>query len=543
MIELLRMLTPARGRWRWMAGGIVLGVLVIAANCSLMAISGWFIASMAVAGVKQISFNYFFASASIRALAILRALGRYAERLASHEATFHILADLRLWLFRRLIPLAPARLECYAAGDLAGRLRADLDSLENIYLRIVAPLVTGLCSILLAGLFMLFWSGKASILLLSILLTTALVLPLLGRHLAERPGRGAAELSGTLRTAVTEGLQGAEELLLLGAADRQAKEVEQLSSGLIVQQLRLGRISSLTLAAVTCCSTLALAGVALICIPLVQGGGIAGPNLVMLLLFSAATFEAVLPLAQSLQLIPATSEAIRRIRGLADAAAPLPEPLSPRLADGSRIVMDQVSFSYGDGQPVLERFSLTVDPGEKVAIIGSSGSGKSTLLELLLRFRPYQGGITIGGAELRDIAPDQLPLLVAALPQQPHLFNTSIRDNILLGRELPEGELDAALADSGLAEWVASLPLGVDTAVGEVGSALSGGEARRIALARALVSGAPILLLDEPTEGLDAVTEQAVVERLKVTLQGRTLLLVTHRPTPLQLVDRIIRVG
>ena len=542
MRELLRMLKPARQHWRWMVGGIGLGVAVIAANVALMAISGWFIASMAVAGASHASFNYFFASASIRALAILRALGRYGERLVSHEAAFHILASLRVWLFKRLIPLAPAGLESYAGGDLAGRLRADVDSLENLYLRIIAPLATGAFTILLAGLFVLVWSGSAALMLVGLLLLAGLLLPLLARHLAAQPGKRSTELAGALRTSVTEGLQGAEELLLLGATDKQARTVEELSSGLIRQQLRLGQISSLTLAGVTSCGALAMAGLALVCIPLVQAGQLAGPNLVMLLLFSAATFEAVGPLAHSLQLIPATSEAIRRIRELADAPLPLPEPLQPQTADSCTIVLNQVSCSYGDGQSVLEQFSLTVNPGERVAVVGPSGSGKSTLIELLLRFRPYQGTITIGGVELRESTSDELARMVAAVPQQPHLFNSTIRENILLGREISDEQLHAALSDSGLAEWVATLPQGLDTPVGETGSAVSGGEARRIALARALVSNAPILLLDEPTEGLDGATEQSVVERLKLRLQGTTLLVVTHRTACLQLVERVVMI-
>ncbi|MCE1225378.1 MAG: thiol reductant ABC exporter subunit CydC [Geobacteraceae bacterium] len=543
MRELLRMLRPARQHWRWMAGGIGLGVAVIAANAALMAISGWFIASMAVAGVTQASFNYFFASASIRALAILRASGRYGERLVSHEAAFHILADLRVWLFKRLIPLAPAGLESYAGGDLAGRLRADVDSLENLYLRIIAPLATGAFTILLSGLFVLVWSGSAALLLVGLLLLSGLLLPLLARHLAEQPGKRSTELAGMLRTTVTEGLQGAEELLLLGATDKQAQTVEGFSSGLVQQQVRLGQISSLTLAGVTICGALAMAGLALVCIPLVQTGQLAGPNLVMLLLFSAASFEAVGPLAHSLQLIPATSEAIRRIRELADAPIPLPEPLHPQLPESCRIVLDQVSCGYGGGQAVLEQFSLTINQGERVAVVGPSGSGKSTLVELLLRFRPYQGSISIGGCELLDISPDQLAQLVAAVPQQPHLFNSTIRENILLGREVTDEQLTAVLVDSGLEQWITGLPQGLDTPVGETGSAVSGGEARRIALARALVSNAPILLLDEPTEGLDGATEQSVVERLKLRLQGTTLLVVTHRPACLQLAERIVRIG
>ena len=207
------------------------------------------------------------------------------------------------------------------------------------------------------------------------------------------------------------------------------------------------------------------------------------------------------------------------------------------------MVLDQVSCGYGEGQVVLKQFSLVINPGERVAVVGPSGSGKSTLIELLLRFRPYQGSISIGGCELRDIAPDQLSRLVAAVPQQPHLFNSTIRENILLGREIPDEQLSAVLADSGLEQWIAGLPQGLETPVGETGSAVSGGEARRIALARALVGKAPILLLDEPTEGLDGAIEQSVVQYLTERLQGTTVLVVTHRPACLALAQRVVRIG
>lgn len=540
MRELLQILRPASRHWRWMTAGILLGGAVIITNTALMAISGWFIASMAVAGVAKASFNYFFASASIRALAILRTVGRYGERLVTHEAAFHILADLRVWLFRRLIPLAPAGLEQYAGGDLAGRLRADVDALENLYLRIIAPLFSGLLTILLAGLFVLFWSVSAATVLLMFLLAAGLLLPLVARWLTEKPGRRTTACAGELRNQVTQGLQGAEELLLLGAIPQQTAAVDTLSAELVAEQVKLGRISGLTMAGVTTCGSLALALISTVVIPEVQLHRISGPQLVMLLLFAAATFEAVGPLSHALQLIPAASEAVRRIRELADAPPPMPEPTQPQTPETTSTRLEQVTCSYSNGAAVLNRFSLTISQGERVALVGPSGSGKSTLMELLLRFRPYQGSISIGGCELRAIAPDELSRLVAAVPQQPHLFNSSIRDNILLGRPVSEGQLTAILHDCCLLDWITGLPQGLDTAVGEAGCAVSGGEARRIALARALAGDAPILFLDEPTEGLDGITEQTVVQRLSTRLQGRTVLVMTHRPACLALAERVV---
>lgn len=542
MRELLRILQPARHQRLWMLGGIALGVAVISANTLLMALSGWFIASMAMAGAAKVSFNFFFASATIRALAILRSVGRYGERLVTHEAAFRILADLRVWLFKRMIPLAPAGLERYASGDLAGRLRADLDSLESIYLRILAPLATGFATVLLAGLFAARWSANAALVLLGLLLLSGLALPLLGFRMAREPGTRSAQIAGELRSQVTQGLQGAEELLLLGAVEQQSSRVECLSRELIRQQTRLGGIASLTLSGITLLAGLCLVLLCLVLIPEVRLQQISGPNLVMLLLFSAACFEAVGPLAHSLQLVPAATASVRRIQELAAAPPPLADPRQPQRTMDTSIVLDQVWLRYDDGLTVLERFDLNIAAGERVAVVGASGSGKSSLIELLLRFRPYQGSIRIGGAELRELTPDQMAVLVAAVPQQPHLFNSSIRDNILLGRPCGDERLEGIVHTCGLHEWIDGLPSGLDTLVGEAGGAVSGGEARRIALARALAGDQPIMLLDEPTEGLDGITEQVVVQRLQAVLEGKTVLVMTHRPACLQLAERVISI-
>lgn len=542
MRELLRILAVARRQWWWMAAGILLGVLVIAANTLLMAVSGWFIASMAVAGASGVPFNYFFPSAAIRGLAIVRTVGRYAERLVTHEAAFRVLADLRVWLFRRLVPQAPAGLERYAGGDVAGRLRADVDALESLYLRILAPLATGGLSILGAVLFASFWSPAVAGVLLVFLLLAGLLLPLWGRQIAAAPGAESAELAGELRSAVTEGLLGAEELILLGAAELQAQRVDGLSARLVAAQDRLGAIAGLIQAGSIACAGSGVVAVLLAGGAAVSQGGLPGPSLVMLLLFAAAAFEAAGPLTVALQSIPAAARSARRIRALADAPEPVPDPAIPLpLPAGTGIVFHDVGCAYDPALPVLQRFSLGVGEGERVALTGPSGIGKSTVAEVLLRFRAYTGSIAVGGVEIGDMASDDLRSLIAAVPQRPHLFNGTIRENILLGNPAADAEtLRTAVADAGLADWIAGLPQGLETPVGEGGSAVSGGEARRIALARALLKDAPILLLDEPTEGLDAATERLVVARLGERTRGKTVLVITHRPACLALADRLV---
>lgn len=537
-----RIVSIASGQWRWMAGGILLGFAAIAANCILMALSGWFIASMAIAGSAGAGFNYFVPGAAIRALAILRTLGRYGERLVSHEATLRMLADLRVWLFRRLEPLAPAVLERYAGGDVAGRLRSDVDSLENLYLRIASPMITGAIAIAAALLYVLYLDPFAALALALALLASAVALPLLTGRLSRQPGVQATELGGELRSLVTDGFQGAEELFLLGAADRQAAEVDRLSSELVAAQVKLARIAALSQAGTVLCAGLAGAALLAAGTAAVRGGSLAPASLAMLVLFAAATFEAVGPMAGALQHLPGATAAFDRLMALADSEPPVPDPPSPELLPPSTgLSLRGLEFAYREGEPVLESFDLEVAQGERVALVGPSGCGKSTAVEILLRFRDYRGSVRLGGVEIRDFAAEELRSLISCLPQRPHLFNTSIRDNILIGNPGADAAmLEQAVQDAGLSHWIASLPAGLDTGVGEGGREVSGGEGRRIALARALLKEAPVLILDEPTEGMDAATEQFVVSRLAERTAGKTVLVITHRPACLALADRVV---
>jgi ATP-binding cassette subfamily C protein CydC len=542
--QLVRFLIISRGQWFWMGAGIVLGVLVIFANTLLMAVSGWFIASMAVSGSSGAAFNYFFPSASIRFLAIARTVGRYAERLVTHEATFRILSELRVWLFKRFEPLAPACLERYAGGDVTGRLRGDVDALETLYLKIIAPLAVGTLSILAALVFLLWFSPPSAGVMLLFLLLAGVLLPLLVRRFSEEPGRRSALLAAELRNKVTEGLQGVEELILLGAVERQAAVVDGLSAEVIVEQERLGRINGLSLGGMALFAGSGVAVVLLTGSMQVASHQIPPPNLVMLLLFCAAIFEAAGLLPSALHLLPAVQESVSRIFELADAPIPVPDnPVSYDLPADGALCFSNVSASYLPGKPVLHNISLTVPAGGSVVLTGSSGIGKSLLVEILLRFRDYEGSVTVGGIEIRDLPKETVIGMIAAVPQRPHLFNGTIRENILLGNvSADEEQLQQALEISCLDYWVAALPLGLETMVGVSGSAVSGGEARRIALARALLKNAPILLLDEPTEGLDCATEREIVSRLNTWFRntGATVLVVSHRPACLQLGNSVI---
>jgi ATP-binding cassette subfamily C protein CydC len=318
-----------------------------------------------------------------------------------------------------------------------------------------------------------------------------------------------------------------------------------LSAQLILEQERLGRIHGLSISGTVICSGSAIAAVLLAAGMQVTSHQMPPQNLVMLLLFSAAVFEAVGQLPAALHLLPAAQESASRIFDLADTPAPVSDnPVVFDTPGSNAICFNNVSASYFPETPVLNNISFNVAAGGSTVLTGPSGVGKSLLVEIMLRFRNYEGSITVGGVEISDLPKSTLIEMISAVPQRPHLFNGTIKDNILLGNNsADEEQLNCALRDSGLDVWVAGLPLGLATPVGMNGSAVSGGEARRIALARALLKEAPILLLDEPTEGLDTATERLVVARLAKRFRDSretSLLVISHRPACLALAKDVI---
>lgn len=539
--RLLGLFRPYAG---WMLLGILVSLATLLANVALMAMSGWFISAMALAGVAGVSMNYFTPAAVIRACAILRTGGRYGERLLTHEATFRLLAQLRSWFYTHLEPLAPARLQHYRGGDLLSRIRADIDTLDHLYLRILLPVAVAIPAMLVFLLFLYQYSPRLMLVELFFLLLAGFVVPWLVMVAGRQPGREKVRLSAEMRATAVDTVQGLGELLVYGAAERQAQELNRLSQSLAASQQRLSHLSGLSQGAVGLCANLALWLMVVIAIPWVDGESMPPADLAMLALFTLASFEAVAPLPMAFQSLGETLAAAGRIFAIVDTSPAVQDSgQSGLVPDGFDIAFDGVALRFSrDADPVLREIDLQIAAGRKVAVVGATGSGKSSLINLLLRFWPASAGtITLGGHAIEAYSLEGLRSQFAVVPQQPHLFHTTIRQNLLLARpDATEDELVAACRQAQLYDFIQQLPEGFDTIAGETGLKLSGGQARRIAIARALLKDAPVLIMDEPTEGIDVAAGARLMETLCATRDGRTLLMISHSMTGLELMDQII---
>ncbi len=540
--RLLALLRPQR---RWMLGGAALAVLAALGAIGLMAVSGWFIASMALAGAGGLAINYYTPAAAIRAFAILRSGGRYGERVVTHEATLRGLSGLRVWLFRRLIPLAPARLAALRSAELFARLRADIDALEHFYLAVGVPASVALLSVAMALMLTAIVLPAAALPLLLGTLLAAVVLPLWIERRAARDAQQTVLDAAALRGLLLDALRGHSELLAWGAVAAHNSRLESLAARLDIRRTRLDQLQAVGGGLAGLFAQLSLLAVLVAGLAAVHSGALAPPELVMLTLLTLALFEAIAPLAEALAQWRATTLAGERVFDLADTPPVFIEPApGTPLPQRCDIGFENARLRYAPHLPwALDGVDLVLAAGARVAVVGVSGAGKSSLLAALLKFYPLQQGrVLFGGASVAELPGDALRRRIAVIAQQTTLFDLSLLDNLLLAApEASAGQIERAVSLAQLDAFVASLPQGYDTVLGEGGARVSGGEARRIVIARALLQDAPVLVLDEPTEGLDARTARDLYTALDAAGRDRTLLLITHRLSGLErLVDEVV---
>lgn len=509
-------------RHKWMLTlGIALAILTLLASIGLLTLSGWFLSASAIAGFAGIySFNYMLPAAGVRGAAITRTAGRYFERLVSHDATFRVLQHLRIYTFSKLLPLSPAGLARYQQGELLNRIVADVDTLDHLYLRVISPLVGAFVVIMIVTLGLSVLDVTLAITLGGIMLLTLFIMPPVFYRAGKNTGQNLTHLRGQYRQQLTSWLQGQAELTIFGASKRYRAQMEATELQWHEAQRRQSELTALSQA-----------------LMLLIGA------LIALFVFCAlAAFEALAPVTGAFQHLGQVIASALRITELTEqkpevtfpqAETPAPEKVTLTLRD--------VSFRYPD-QPInaLNALSLQANPGEHVAILGRTGCGKSTLLQLLTRaWDPQQGEILLNDLPLSSLSESALRQTISVVPQRVHLFSATLRDNLLLAAPNASDEalsdmlrrvgLENLLEDSGLNSWL-----------GEGGRLLSGGELRRLAIARALLHDAPLMLLDEPTEGLDATTESEMLELLADVMREKTVLMVTHRLRGLARFDQII---
>ncbi|WP_072568013.1 heme ABC transporter ATP-binding protein/permease CydC [Enterobacter sp. SA187] len=531
-------------RHKWLLTlGVVLAIVTLLASIGLLTLSGWFLSASAVVGVAGIySFNYMLPAAGVRGAAITRTAGRYFERLVSHDATFRVLSHLRVSTFSKLLPLSPAGLARFRQGDLLNRVVADVDTLDHLYLRVISPLVGALVVILVVTLGLGVLDVTLALTLGGIMLLTLLLLPPLFYRLGKSTGEKLTALRGQYRQHLTSWLQGQAELTIFGASQRYREQMENTELSWHDAQRRQSELTALAQALM-----LLISGFAVIAMLWLAAGGVGGNTqpgpLIALFVFCAlAAFEALAPVTGAFQHLGQVIASARRITEITDCPPEVTfsagETAMPAQVD---LRLDAVSFTYPQQvQPALKGVSLEVTAGQRVAILGRTGCGKSTLLQLLTRaWDPQQGEILLNGQPLTSLSEAALRATISVVPQRVHLFSATLRDNLLLASPAASDEalatvltqvgLEKLLDDGGLNSWL-----------GEGGRQLSGGELRRLAIARALLHDAPLFLLDEPTEGLDATTESQILDLLAEVTKGKTVLMVTHRLRGLSQCDQII---
>ncbi|WP_433243079.1 thiol reductant ABC exporter subunit CydC [Actinomadura nitritigenes] len=539
ILRLLRLARPARGR---LLLAVLFGVLALGSGVGLMATSAWLISR---AAQHPPVLMLMVAIVAVRAFGLGRGVFRYAERLVGHDATFRILADLRARVYERLERLAPGGLPAFRGGDLLNRLVADVDAVQDLFLRVLLPCtvaaVVGGASV---GLAWALLPSAGAILLLALLLA-GVAAPWLSSATARRAERRTTDLRGDLTSHVVDTLQGAPELIAYGAAPARLAEAARLDRDFTRATARSAASTGLGAAVSALAGGLAVWGSMAVGVPAVRSGALDGVLLAVIVLLPLAAFEVVAGLPLAAQHLERVRRSAARIFAVLDAPPPVEEPSdpSPLPAAPYTLQVDDLRARWTPTAPyALDGISLSLAPGRRCAIVGPSGSGKTTLASVLLRFlEPASGSVTLNGTDLRALTGDDVRTVIGLCAQDAHLFDSTIGENVRLARPAAtDAEIRDALRRARLLDWIESLPRGLGTRVGEHGAQVSGGQRQRIALARALLAGFPVLLLDEPAEHLDTATADELTADLLTATEGRTTLLVTHRLTGLDAVDEII---
>lgn len=531
--------------------GTFLATITVLANVGLLAISGWFLASMAAAGIAGVQMNYFTPAGTIRFLAIVRTASRYGERLVTHNATFLLLSEIRTNVFATLSKLNNVDLAMSRSADLVNRLQNDVDALDKFYLNVLLPMLVALLSVPIIMLFMSAYNGNVALICFTGIILIGVVIPALLSIKLTKNSHKETQLSAQLRSELSDTLTGLRELSIYQARSQQLNKCDELSEQynqqLFIRHKALANSDGLSLLVVQ----LAMLASVVTIVPLVYASSMVNVELAMLSLFVLASFESVLLLPNAFIELPSVLKAAERLFTLEDKAAStqieskhvdIDENFS---AQNHKLVLNNISYQYGE-QTALTNISFELMPQQKVAIVGRSGSGKTTLVNLLTGLWPLQqGSITLNNqnsvVDLHSLNNDIRANVINILAQQHHIFDGTLSENLRYAApNATKEQMIEALALTQLSPWFNELKEGLKTRLGTGGRNVSQGQSRRIAIAQALLKNPAILVLDEPTEGLDNQSKQGVMQAIMHVMDNASVLTITHDPALLAQMDNVV---
>ncbi|WP_162063083.1 heme ABC transporter ATP-binding protein/permease CydC [Vibrio taketomensis] len=547
MRDLIPYLKLYKKHWFGLTLGMILALLTVCASIGLLTLSGWFLSAAAVAGltIARETFNYMLPGAFVRGFAMGRTAGRWGERVVSHNATFKLLTDLRIFFFKKLAPLVPGKVANLRDADLLNRLIADIDAMDHVYLRLISPMVVGAFGIAALTALLCWFDSTLGLTLGAILLTLLICWPILFYKLGKKNGEELTQNKADLRITTLDWLQGYSELTLFGAEERYRNAIYAAQEKLLKNQFFDAHFAGLAQALLMLAN-----GWTLVLMLWLAADGVAGaqpdPMIALFAFATMASVELMMPIAGAFQHLGKTLTSARRLNEviLAEPDVTFPEQEVDHNQEYS-IEYRDVAFTYPDGKAsVVNDINLNIGAKQRVAIVGQTGSGKSTLIQLLTRYWDVnQGQLLIAGKPIQQWSESQLRSAITVVSQRVDVLNGSLRDNLILAKpEATDEEISLALHKVGLSKLLESDNPdrnALDAWLGDGGRQLSGGEKRRIGIARALLHNAPILLLDEPTEGLDKQTEQQIMQLFEKHFEDKTVLFITHRLVNLDKMDAV----
>lgn len=527
--------------------GIVLAIVGLASSIGLLSLSGWFLAASFLAGSVFV-FNFFYPSSGVRGLAVGRTVARYFEKLVTHDATFRVLANLRVSVFRKLIPLSPSGLNRFRNSELLNRLVADVDTLDTLYLNLISPFVSAVMMIIFMAIGLSFVSPMITWLVCGTLTLLLFIFPVVFYHLGKQLGKRAIQARANYRSQFIEWIQLNAEFLLFGVQAQATEKLQRTEQEWLSAQRKENKLSGLSSAllilinGLLVCTVLYLASTAIT----MKEVDYADALIALVVFCVLASAEILTPIGSAFLHLGQVITAVERLNEITEQT---PAVTFDGSADWQKVVQnqplvrfEQVEFGYPQrDEMVLKGISFDVLAGQKVAILGKTGSGKSTIFQLLNRnYEPTSGQIWLNSCKLEAYPEATLRAKLVTLSQRVHIFSSSLKDNLLMGNQSASDEqLENVVKQVGLGYLLESE--GLNLWLGEGSRPLSGGEQRRLGLARLLLSEAELVLLDEPTEGLDRDTEQQILTLIFQHCQHKTLLMITHRTQGLEHFDVVYR--